>query len=256
MYSESLMKRAQATLEKQAILTEVGGLGGGIGGYFGAPPHRKGEGIARGFTRGALTGIGSGVGGAGGMLAAALAARAMQGGHPDSDALAAAGALGGGAGLLGGGLLGYRGSGKLIGKPSWEAEEDADETEEPNTEQPGKQANDEGFQSTTGGADGGEVGATSMADAGGMSLSGPSPISAMGSPTGPSGPPTPGPLATSMPPVGPSPLPGGSLLSAMGGAPMTPAGGIGADGMGKISSAYQFGVSAGIAAARAAARNR
>lgn len=267
MYSESLMKRAQETIEKQAL---GGILGAGLG-YARAPEGKRGEGLARGFTRGTMTELGADAGGllgglGGGLGGLGLGALLQHYGYGGDDirpwALGGA-AAGGGAGLLGGGVGGYHLGGKLLGNPSWEQNEDADETGSPSGEESGKKANDGGFQSTVDEAGGGEGGATSLSDASGTSLSGPAPISPMTGPAGAAG----GPIPAAPMGMGPSPVPAAlpatttPLTSNMPSPAMNMMSqsgnmGMGGNMMGKLGQARELGATAGRLAARIAYRNR
>lgn len=120
-------------LYKQA-LGGIGTLIGALAGPLSAPEGHRVEGFGRGVGRGLGTDIGMGVGGFGGSLmggaAGALPAiLAAAGGNKELAAqLAAAGVpVGMGIGGLGGmglgGILGYKATGKMMGKPSWKKDE-------------------------------------------------------------------------------------------------------------------------------------
>jgi hypothetical protein len=93
--------------EKCALLDVA--LGAGLGAYNAPAGHRM-EGVGRGGLRGLATGTGAMLGGAAGAGAGMALA---EHGHPNLAAITAL------LGLLGGGVGGYKLSGKLLGKPSY-----------------------------------------------------------------------------------------------------------------------------------------
>ncbi len=133
---------AGGKLEKQAL----GGLGTGIGALAGAiqsPQGSKMEGVGRGVGQGLGWDIGGGLGMLGGAPAGAIAGgvgaplvakliAAMRGQQVDPGAMAglagsgAAGgaAIGGVGGYLGGGMLGRGAAKGMMGKPSWDEDQD------------------------------------------------------------------------------------------------------------------------------------